>query len=106
MAPPNGSRASCPIPALRHRFTQRDGLPFADVRPAERALRDAGAGGGHHPDRPVRVGSGLGRLVPGAVAGRTGPAERDGDAEDGRATVPVAGDGAGGNCGLTCWRAT
>lgn len=33
------SRTRCQIRTLRHRFAQRDGLPFADVLPAERVER-------------------------------------------------------------------
>lgn len=43
MAHPTCSRSHCQIRTLRHRFAQRDGLPFADVLPAgrvERALRE------------------------------------------------------------------
>lgn len=47
MAHPTRSRTRCQMHALRRRFAQRDGLPFADVLPAERverALRDEGVG--------------------------------------------------------------
>src|SRR3954466_14847930 len=45
MAHPNRSRTRRQIRALRDRFAQRDGLPFADVLPAdrvERAIREEG----------------------------------------------------------------
>ncbi len=45
MAHPNRSRTRRQISALRDRFAQRDGLPFADVLPAdriERAIREEG----------------------------------------------------------------
>lgn len=45
MAHATGSRTRCQMHALRDRFAQRDGLPFADVLPAERverALHDEG----------------------------------------------------------------
>jgi len=48
---------------------------------------------------PVRVGDRSGHVVPGAVAYRTGPAEREGDTGDGRAVVPDAGNGAEGTVG-------
>src|SRR4051812_43317701 len=46
MAHPTRSRTRRQIQDLRARFAQRDGLPFADVLPAERveqAIRDEGA---------------------------------------------------------------
>jgi hypothetical protein len=46
MSHPTRSRARRQVRALRDRFAQRDGLPFADVLPAsrvERALREEGA---------------------------------------------------------------
>lgn len=45
MAHPTRSRTGRQIPAIRDRFAQRDGLPFADVLPADRidrALREEG----------------------------------------------------------------
>lgn len=47
MAHPTRSRTRRQIQALRNRFAQRDGLPFADVLPAQRiedAIRDHGGG--------------------------------------------------------------
>ena len=47
MAHPTRSRTRRQIRALRTRFAQRDGLPFADVLPAQRiedAIRDHGGG--------------------------------------------------------------
>ena len=47
MTHPTRSRTRRQIRALRHRFAQRDGLPFADVLPAQRiedAIRDHGGG--------------------------------------------------------------
>ncbi len=47
MAHPTRSRTRRQIQALRTRFAQRDGLPFADVLPAQRieqATRDHGGG--------------------------------------------------------------
>ena len=56
MAHRTRSRAGRQMHALRHRFAQRDGLPFADVLPAdrvERAFQDEGVSWRHEVFTPV-----------------------------------------------------
>lgn len=56
MAHPTRSRTRRHIQALRTHFAQRDGLPFADVLPAQRieeAIRDHGGGWREHVFTPV-----------------------------------------------------